>query len=83
MIAEKRLLLFDLWNHGPLVEGCLWASREGGHIYADWNGKIIPCVFAPYSVGNIGESCAQGGTLNDIWEAPCFEVIRFLQRLPR
>lgn len=53
MIAEKRLLLFDLWNHGPLVEGCLSAGWEGGHIYVDWSGKIMPYVLAPYSVGNI------------------------------
>jgi MoaA/NifB/PqqE/SkfB family radical SAM enzyme len=81
--AEKQLLLFDFWHHGPVVEGCLSTGREGGYIYVDWNGKIMPCVFAPYSVGNIRESCAQGGTLNDIWEAPFFEVIRFLQRVPR
>jgi MoaA/NifB/PqqE/SkfB family radical SAM enzyme len=76
VIESKRVFLFDFWNHGPLVDGCLSGGREGGYIYIDWNGKVMPCVFAPYSVANIRDIYAQGGTLNDVWKAPFFEAIR-------
>jgi MoaA/NifB/PqqE/SkfB family radical SAM enzyme len=80
VIETKRLFLFDFWNHGPLVDGCLAAGREGGYVYIDWQGKIMPCVFAPYSAANIRDIYAQGGTLNDAWKTPFFEAIRHWQR---
>lgn len=80
VIGSKRVFLFDFWNHGPLVDGCLSGGREGGYVYIDWNGKVMPCVFAPYSVANIQDIYAQGGTLNDVWKAPFFEAIRRWQR---
>jgi radical SAM protein with 4Fe4S-binding SPASM domain len=80
VIANKKIFLFDFWNSGPLVQGCISAGREGGYIYIDWNGKVMPCVFAPYSVANIQEAYAQGQTLNDIWQAPFFQAIRQWQR---
>jgi MoaA/NifB/PqqE/SkfB family radical SAM enzyme len=80
VVERKRIFLFDFWNSGPLAQGCLSAGREGGYIYIDWNGKVMPCVFAPYSVANIQEAYAQGKTLNDIWQAPFFQAIRQWQR---
>lgn len=80
VIETKRLFLFDFWNHGPIVDGCLAAGREGGYVYIDWQGKIMPCVFAPYSAANIRDIYAQGGTLNDAWKTPFFEAIRHWQR---
>jgi len=80
VIEKRRIALIDFWNHGPLVQGCISAGREGGYIYIDWNGKVMPCVFAPYSVANINDIYAQGGTLNDVWEAPFFQAIRQWQR---
>ncbi|MBC7264135.1 MAG: radical SAM protein [Chloroflexi bacterium] len=76
VIEKRQIVLIDFWNEGPLVQGCISAGREGGYIYIDWNGKVMPCVFAPYSVANIHDVYARGGTLNDLWEAPFFQAIR-------
>lgn len=80
VVETKRLFLLDFWNHGPLVEGCISAGRDRGYMYIDWQGKVMPCVFAPYSAGNIREIYAKGGTLNDVWRSPFFEAIRQWQR---
>ncbi len=80
VMAEKRLFLLDFWNHGPLVEGCISAGREKGYLYIDWNGKVMPCVFAPYAAANINQVYAKGGTLDDVWRAPFFEAVRQWQR---
>jgi len=76
IVEERKLFIVDFWNHGPLVKGCIAAGREGGYIYIDWNGKVMPCVFAPYSAGNIEEVYKHGGTLNDLWATPFFRAIR-------
>jgi len=76
VIENRRIFLFDFWNSGPLAQGCVSAGREGGYIYIDWNGKVMPCVFAPYSAANIHEVYARGGTLDDVWSAPFFQAIR-------
>ena len=80
VIEKRRILLIDFWNHGTLVQGCISAGREGGYLYIDWNGKVMPCVFAPYSAVNIQDIYARGGTLNDVWKAPFFQAIREWQR---
>ena len=80
VIEQRHILLIDFWNHGTAVQGCISAGREGGYLYIDWNGKVMPCVFAPYSVANIQDIYAQGGTLNDVWKAPFFQAIRQWQR---
>ena len=80
VVASKKIFLFDFWNHGTMVQGCVSAGRDGGYLYIDWTGKVMPCVFAPYSAGNIQEIYRQGGTLNDVWNAPFFQTIRRWQR---
>ena len=80
VVEKRQIMLIDFWNHGTLVQGCISAGREGGYLYIDWNGKVMPCVFAPYSVGNIQDFYARGGTLNDIWKDPFFQGIRDWQR---
>ena len=80
IVQKDKLFLIDFWNHGPLVDGCISAGRAGGYIYIDWNGKVMPCVFAPFSVSNINQAHANGGTLNDVWKEPFFEAIRDWQR---
>jgi MoaA/NifB/PqqE/SkfB family radical SAM enzyme len=80
VIQTKRIFLFDFWNSGPLVQGCVSAGRERGYVYIDWDGKVMPCVFAPYAVADIHQVYAQGGTLNEVWEAPFFRTIRQWQR---
>jgi MoaA/NifB/PqqE/SkfB family radical SAM enzyme len=51
MIREKHVFLADFWNHGTLVNGCLAGGRSngGGYLYINWDGKVMPCVFVPYS----------------------------------
>jgi len=80
VIEARRIFLFDFWNSGPLVQGCVSAGRERGYLYVDWNGQVMPCVFAPYAVADVHQVYAQGGTLQDIWEAPFLCTIRRWQR---
>ena len=80
VVTGKRIFLMDFWNFGTMVQGCISAGREGGYIYIDWNGKVMPCVFAPYAVADMQQVYAQGGTLNDVWRAPFFKAIRQWQR---
>lgn len=80
VIEQRRIFLFDFWNSGPVAQGCLAAGREGGYLHIDWNGKVMPCVFAPYAAANICDVYARGGTLNDVWQAPFFAAIRAWQR---
>jgi MoaA/NifB/PqqE/SkfB family radical SAM enzyme len=76
VIERKKLFLIDFWNHGPLVKGCISAGRDGGYFYIDWNGNIMPCVFAPYSAGNIIELYKTGRSLENIWDSGFFKSIR-------
>lgn len=80
VVEKKKLFLFDFWNYGTLVHGCVAAGRPKGYFHIDWAGNITPCVFTPYSVGNIQKLYAQGGNLNDVWKAPFFQAIRDWQR---
>jgi MoaA/NifB/PqqE/SkfB family radical SAM enzyme len=80
VIENRRIFLFDFWNAGPLVQGCVSAGRERGYLYVDWNGRVMPCVFAPYAVADVHQVYAQGGTLQDVWEAPFLRAIRRWQR---
>jgi MoaA/NifB/PqqE/SkfB family radical SAM enzyme len=80
VIKNKRIFLFDFWNSGPLVHGCVSAGRERGYLYVDWHGNVMPCVFAPYAVADVHQVYAQGGTLQEVWEAPFLRAIRRWQR---
>ncbi len=80
-IEKNKYFLIDFWNHGTLVNGCIAAGREGGYFYVDWNGKVMPCVFAPYGTGNIYDIYRDNKmTLNDIWNLPFYSAIRKWQR---
>ncbi|MCK4580400.1 MAG: radical SAM protein, partial [Dehalococcoidia bacterium] len=64
-------------NSGAVVDGCISAGRSvGGYLYIDWNGKISPCAFNPYTPLNINELYKNEGTLNDALSAPFFQAIR-------
>ncbi len=80
IIEQKKLFLLDFWNHGPLVNGCIAGGREGGYLYIDWDGNIMPCVFAPYVVGNINEVFKKGHDLNDIYNQPFLMSFRQWQK---
>jgi MoaA/NifB/PqqE/SkfB family radical SAM enzyme len=79
-IEDKKLFLLDFWNHGTLVNGCIAAGRGGGYLHIDWNGNVMPCVFTPYSAGNIVDIYNSGGTLADIWGSPFLSSIRDWQK---
>lgn len=66
----------DFWNQGVMTDGCLAAGRNGGYLYIDWNGNVMPCVFIPYYVDNILEVYKRGGTLNDVLYSTFFKEIR-------
>ena len=43
----------------------------------DWHGNMMPCVFIPYSVGNIKtDFFDKGKTLDDVLETPFFKNLR-------
>jgi len=79
VVREKRYFLADFWNLGTCSNGCISAGRKGGYLYIDWNGKVMPCVFVPYSPVNINDIYQQGKTLNDVLEEPFFKSIRHWQ----
>jgi len=76
IIRERKLMLADFWNCGTVSDGCIAAGRDSGYLYIDWNGKIMPCVFVPYSAGNVHELYSNGGSLDDIYNLPYFQAIR-------
>ncbi|MEJ5251995.1 MAG: radical SAM protein [Armatimonadota bacterium] len=80
LIREKKMMLLDFWNCGTLSDGCIAAGRPEGYLYIDWNGKVMPCVFVPYSPANIMEVYRRGGTLDDIYDLPYFRAIRQWQK---
>jgi len=59
VIRERQVFLADFWNLGPCSNGCISAGRGGGYLYIDWNGKVMPCVFVPYSPVNISMAIRQ------------------------
>ncbi len=66
----------DFWNQGVMTDGCLAAGRNGGYMYIDWAGNVMPCVFIPYYKDNIIEIYKRGGTLNDVLYSDYFRKIR-------
>lgn len=76
LIREKNLFLADFWNCGAVSNGCISGGRQGGYIYINWNGDVMPCVFNPYKVHNIIEVYKQGGNLNTVIFSSFFNGIR-------
>ncbi len=65
MLAEKKYSIADFWNSGVLTHGCIAYGANRGHIYIDWNGNIMPCVFVPYYVDNVYDLYKNGRSLGD------------------
>ncbi len=76
IVRERKILFADFWNCGTVSDGCISAIRSGGYFYIDWSGRVMPCVFVPYSPVNILEVYRNGGTLEDIYDVPYFRAIR-------
>jgi MoaA/NifB/PqqE/SkfB family radical SAM enzyme len=75
-IKEGGYNYIDFWNQGVMTDGCLAGGRNGGYLYIDWNGNIMPCVFIPFHYDNILATYDQGRTLNDVLYSPYFKKIR-------
>jgi MoaA/NifB/PqqE/SkfB family radical SAM enzyme len=80
LVRERKYFIADFWDSGTASDGCIAAGREGGYMAVDWNGSVMPCVFAPYSPVNLNKAYEQGRTLIDIWEEPFFANMRSWQR---
>ncbi|HEY5494582.1 MAG TPA: radical SAM protein [Candidatus Anoxymicrobiaceae bacterium] len=80
VVRDRGLVLFDFWNHGSLLGGCIAAGRERGYLYVDWDGNVLPCVFAPFTDCNLKEVYARGGGLEDAWASPLLASVRDWQR---
>lgn len=77
LIRDKGIFFIDFWNGGPISDGCISAGRKGGYLYIDWYGNVMPCVFIPYSVGNIKtDFFDKGKTLDDVLNTPFFTKLR-------
>lgn len=76
IIRERKILLTDFWNCGTVSDGCIAAIRSGGYFYIDWNGKVMPCVFVPYSPANLYDIYRRGGTLEDLYDLPYLRALR-------
>jgi len=47
---EKPVVVYDFWNDGPLVKGCIAGGR---YLHIINNGDVEPCVFVHFAVDNI------------------------------
>ena len=82
LVKNKELFVVDFWNSGALASGCISAGRDvAGFLYIDWDGKVSPCAFNPYTPVNINEVYEAGGNLDDILKDPFFEAIRQWQKI--
>lgn len=79
LVYKHHVFLADFWNSGTAALGCVSAGHEGGYMTVDWDGKISPCVFIPYSPLNIHDVYAQGKTLIDVWLHPFLARLRAWQ----
>ena len=68
-------MLDDFWGFGTASDGCIAGAKPSGYMHIDWDGKVTPCVFVPYSAGNINEISGNDGTLDDVYELPYMKAI--------
>jgi len=80
LVRDRKIFLIDFWNSATVSQGCIAAGRDGGYFHINWDGDIMPCVFTPYSAGNINEIYAEGKDLNSAIDSPFFRKIRHWQK---
>ncbi len=71
--SERRIVLADFWNDGPLTGGCIAGGRSYLHINS--NGDVEPCVFTHFALHNIKKT-----SLVDVLKSDFFRAIR--KRIP-
>ena len=79
LITRKKVFYADFWNSATASSGCICAGRPNGYYHIIWNGDITPCVFIPYSAGNIYDIYDKGGDINSVLDTPLFRKIRKFQ----
>lgn len=82
LMYQQELFVADFWNSATLSNGCIAAGKfnGNGYIYINWDGDVTPCVFVPYSSGNIVQIYESSGNLNDTLTSPLMNRIRQWQR---
>ncbi len=65
---EKPIVVYDFWNDGPLVKGCIAGGR---YLHIISNGDVEPCVFVHFAVDNIKLK-----SLKEILTSPFFKAIQ-------
>jgi len=65
---EKPIVVYDFWNDGPLVNGCIAGGR---YLHIISNGDVEPCVFVHFAVDNI-----KSKSLKEILTSPFFKAIQ-------
>ena len=65
---EKPVVVYDFWNDGPLVKGCIAGGR---YLHIISNGDVEPCVFVHFAVDNIKLK-----SLKEILTSPFFKAIQ-------
>ncbi len=78
VMKDDMIFFPDFWNSAVLSDGCI-ASRKKGYLYVEWNGKVTPCVFIPYSIDNIIDIYNSGGDFDRILTSEFFQKIRSWQ----
>ncbi len=76
IMNQKNRFVADFWTYGTTSGGCISSGKPGGYLYIDWNGKVMPCVFFPYSPVNVNDVFKAGKTMDDVWGEPFFSAIR-------
>ncbi len=66
---EKPLLVFDFWNDGDSVDGCIAWGRKYAHVTA--RGYVEPCVFVHFAKDSIHEK-----TLGECLRSEAFREMR-------
>ncbi len=72
LLIKKEYFIADFWNSAPMTNGCISCGGNGGYIYINWDGNIMPCVFIPYYHDNINTLYDSGKSLTDALFAPLF-----------
>ena len=70
--TTRPILVYDFWNDGEAVEGCLAWGRKYLHVTA--TGMVEPCVFVHMAKDNIRDK-----SLVEIVNSPCFKEARSMQ----
>ncbi len=80
MLIDKGYFIADFWNGAPISNGCISCGRDGGYIYINWDGNIMPCVFIPYYHDNVHTLYNSGKSLSDALFSPLFVKGRLWQK---